>query len=81
MVFALLHGGALAALFAFSWRACAVAVFLHWMSTGLGISMGYHRLHTHRSYQVPLALEYFFAAVLSHEPRDRSRENALVVSY
>jgi hypothetical protein len=35
--------------------------FLHWMSTGLGISMGYHRLHTHRSYRVPLALEYFFA--------------------
>jgi stearoyl-CoA desaturase (delta-9 desaturase) len=31
------------------------------MCTGLGISMGYHRLHTHRSYQVPLALEYFFA--------------------
>jgi stearoyl-CoA desaturase (delta-9 desaturase) len=23
--------------------------------------MGYHRLHTHRSYKVPLALEYFFA--------------------
>jgi stearoyl-CoA desaturase (delta-9 desaturase) len=31
------------------------------MCSGLGISMGYHRLHTHRSYQVPLALEYFFA--------------------
>jgi stearoyl-CoA desaturase (delta-9 desaturase) len=31
------------------------------MSAGLGISMGYHRLHTHRSYEVPLALEYFFA--------------------
>jgi stearoyl-CoA desaturase (delta-9 desaturase) len=23
--------------------------------------MGYHRLHTHRSYKVPVALEYFFA--------------------
>jgi stearoyl-CoA desaturase (delta-9 desaturase) len=23
--------------------------------------MGYHRLHTHRSYKVPLGLEYFFA--------------------
>jgi stearoyl-CoA desaturase (delta-9 desaturase) len=31
------------------------------MTTGWGISMGYHRLHTHRSYQVPLALEYFLA--------------------
>ena len=63
IAFALLHGGALAALFMFSWRACGVAVFLHWMTAGLGISMGYHRLHTHRSYQVPLALEYFFAVV------------------
>jgi stearoyl-CoA desaturase (Delta-9 desaturase) len=61
IAFALLHGGALAALFMFSWPALAVAVFLHWMSAGLGISMGYHRLHTHRSYAVPLALEYFFA--------------------
>jgi stearoyl-CoA desaturase (Delta-9 desaturase) len=61
IAFGLLHGGAVAALFMFSWRALAIAVFLHWMSAGLGISMGYHRLHTHRSYEVPLALEYFFA--------------------
>jgi hypothetical protein len=61
IVFGILHAGAMAALFMFSWHACAVAVFLYWMSAGLGISMGYHRLHTHRSYQVPLALEYFFA--------------------
>ena len=45
----------------FSWRALAVALFLFWMCTGLGISMGYHRLHTHRSYRMPLALEYFLA--------------------
>ena len=59
--FAIFHLGAVAALFDFSWPACAVAIFLFWMCTGLGISMGYHRLHTHRSYQVPLGLEYFFA--------------------
>ena len=59
--FGLFHVGALAALFVFSWRALAVTLFLYWMCAGLGISMGYHRLHTHRSYQVPLALEYFFA--------------------
>jgi fatty-acid desaturase len=61
IVLVLLHIGAVAALFVFNWRAFAVAVFLTWMCTGLGISMGYHRLHTHRSYKVPLALEYFFA--------------------
>jgi fatty-acid desaturase len=58
---ALFHLGALAALFMFSWRNLAVAIFLYWVATGLGISLGYHRLHTHRSYKAPRLLEYFFA--------------------
>ena len=45
----------------FSWPVAIATVFLYWMTIGLGISMGYHRLHTHRSYQVPRLLEYFFA--------------------
>ena len=53
--------GAAAALFMFSWKALIVSVVLYWMTICLGISMGYHRLHTHQSYRVPLALEYFFA--------------------
>ncbi len=61
IVMALFHLGAIAAFFTFSWRAFAVALFLYWVATGLGISMGYHRLLTHRSYKVPAALEYFFA--------------------
>jgi stearoyl-CoA desaturase (Delta-9 desaturase) len=61
LVLMLIHIGAVAALFMFNWRAFGVAVFLLWMATGLGISMGYHRLHTHRSYKVPRWLEYFFA--------------------
>jgi stearoyl-CoA desaturase (delta-9 desaturase) len=61
IVLVLFHLGAVAALFFFNWKAFAVAVFLYWLATGLGISMGYHRLHTHRSYKVPRALEYFFA--------------------
>lgn len=55
------HLGAIAALFLFNWKAFAAAVFLYWMTTGLGISMGYHRLLTHRSYKIPLWLEYWFA--------------------
>jgi fatty-acid desaturase len=62
IVMALFHLGAIAALFMFSWQALAASVFLYWVATGLGISMGYHRLHTHRSYKVPLVLEHFFAA-------------------
>src|SRR6266542_6906288 len=61
IAFGIFHLGAVGAFFMFSWQALGVAVFLHWMCAGLGICMGYHRLHTHRSYQVPLALEYFFA--------------------
>ena len=57
----LLHIGAVAALFMFTWQRFAVAVALYYVATGLGISMGYHRLHTHRSYKVPLWIEYFFA--------------------
>jgi stearoyl-CoA desaturase (delta-9 desaturase) len=61
IVMALFHLGAIAAFFAFNWRAFAAALFLYWVATGLGISLGYHRLLTHRSYKVPVALEYFFA--------------------
>jgi stearoyl-CoA desaturase (delta-9 desaturase) len=57
----LFHVGAIAALFMFSWTNLAVAVLLYYIATGLGISMGYHRLHTHRSYKIPLVFEYFFA--------------------
>jgi fatty-acid desaturase len=60
-ILVMIHIGAVAALFVFSWKAFALTVFFYWVATGLGISMGYHRLHTHRSYRVPLWLEYFFA--------------------
>lgn len=61
LVLIVLHIGAVAALFMFSWKALAIGAFLYWMTICLGISMGYHRLHTHRSYKVPRLLEYFFA--------------------
>ncbi len=39
---AIVHAGALAALLpgAFSWPAIGVAVFLHWLSGGIGITLG-----------------------------------------
>jgi len=61
VIYALIHLGAIAALFMFSWQRLAVAVMVYYVAVGLGISMGYHRLHTHRSYKVPLWLEYLFA--------------------
>jgi len=44
----------------FSWSAVGVAVALHCITIGLGISLGFHRLATHRSLRVPKWLEYFF---------------------
>ncbi len=58
---AIFHIGALAALPFFSWKILAITVGLYWICTGWGISLGYHRLHTHRSFVVPQWLEYFFA--------------------
>ena len=57
----LLHLGAVAALFMWSWNAFLVALFLYWVAGSLGIGMGYHRLLTHRGYKVPKAVEYFMA--------------------
>jgi len=60
-VLTFLHLGAAAALFMFSWPRLATAVALYWVGVGFGISLGYHRLHTHRSFKLPRALEYFLA--------------------
>jgi len=56
----LLHLGVLFAVFPanFNWAAVGVALFLHWLTIGLGISLGFHRLATHRSFKVSRWLEY-----------------------
>ena len=43
-----------------TWSAVGVAVLLHWFTGCLGITLGWHRLIAHRSFQVPQWLEYFF---------------------
>ena len=61
VVMVLFHIGAVAALFYFSWTNFFVALALHWFAVGFGISLGYHRLHTHRGYKTSKAFEYFLA--------------------
>lgn len=63
LFFASLHIGALFALLPsnFSWKAVGVAVFLYWLTGGIGITLGFHRLITHRSFQTPKWLEYVLA--------------------
>jgi len=65
----LFHVGAVVALFFFSWSALMVAVMLHVIAINAGIGMGYHRLLTHRGYQVPRWMEHLLAvcATLSLE--------------
>jgi fatty-acid desaturase len=55
------HVLAVTALFFFSWTNLLVALVLHWFAVGFGISLGYHRLHTHRGYKTSKAFEYFLA--------------------
>ena len=55
------HILAVVALFYTTWQVVVLALVLHWVCIGWGIGMGYHRLHTHRSYAVPKPVEYFFA--------------------
>jgi stearoyl-CoA desaturase (delta-9 desaturase) len=59
---AAVHLIALLALFPqfFSWQGVGVMVVLHFISGCLGITLGWHRLIAHRSFQVPRWLEYFF---------------------
>ena len=59
--FAAVHAIALLAPWFFSWSALGVAIFLHWLFGSIGICLGYHRLLTHRSLQVPKGLEYMIA--------------------
>jgi len=65
----LFHLGAIAALFFFTWKGFFLAIFLWWVSTSLGIGIGYHRLLTHRGYKTPKWMEYFLTlcATLSLE--------------
>jgi len=55
------HLQAVAAFFAFTWTNLLVAAMFYWMAAGLGISMGYHRLQTHRAFKTFRLFEYFLA--------------------
>lgn len=60
LLLAVVHLGALAGPFFFTWSALAVCLSLY-VLTGLGITLGYHRLLTHRSFKCSRALEYGLA--------------------
>ncbi|MGK7910265.1 MAG: acyl-CoA desaturase [Synechococcus sp.] len=59
--FAAIHSLALVSPWFFSWSAVGLTLFLHWLFGSIGICLGYHRLLSHRSFQVPKGLEYAIA--------------------
>ncbi|HEY9600064.1 MAG TPA: fatty acid desaturase [Allocoleopsis sp.] len=61
--FSAFHVLALLAPWFFSWSALGVTLFLHWFLGSIGICLGYHRLLSHRSFQVPQWLEYAIAII------------------
>ncbi|MBF2079673.1 MAG: fatty acid desaturase [Synechococcales cyanobacterium T60_A2020_003] len=61
--FAIIHALVLLAPWFFSWSAIGVVIVLHWLFGSIGICLGYHRLLTHRSFQVPKPLEYAIAII------------------
>jgi stearoyl-CoA desaturase (delta-9 desaturase) len=58
-----IHALALVALLPRFWSLPAVAslLVLYWITACLGVTIGYHRLLSHRAFQVPTWLERFFA--------------------
>jgi len=64
-----IHIGVLAVPFTFTWSAFFIFLSLVWITGGVGICLCYHRLLTHKSFQVPKLLEYFltFLGVLASQ--------------
>ena len=54
----MMHAGAIAALFFFSWSALAVCLVLHWVTCSIGICLGYHRYLAHKSLKLKQPAEF-----------------------
>ncbi|MBI3316861.1 MAG: fatty acid desaturase [Candidatus Omnitrophica bacterium] len=57
------HIASFAAFFTFSWNALLVMLILHWITGGVGITLGYHRLLTHRSFKTVKPIEYLLSII------------------
>ena len=66
------HILAVIALFYFSWTNLLVALALHWAAVGFGISLGYHRLHTHRGYKTSKAVRVLPGRLRDADARRRA---------
>jgi stearoyl-CoA desaturase (delta-9 desaturase) len=60
---ATMHVMALAAPFFFSWQGLALMLGLHWLTGGIGICLGFHRLLTHSSFKTYPFVRYTLAVI------------------
>ena len=58
-----IHVSCLVAPFFFSWEGLVACLFLHWVTGGIGVCLGYHRLLTHTSFKCPNWIRYTLATI------------------
>ncbi len=54
-----IHAGCLAAPFYFTWQALGLAVLAHWLTSSIGVCLGYHRYLSHNSFKLSRPAEFF----------------------
>lgn len=59
----MIHIGALAAPFFFSWSGLVLTIVFHWISGGVGICLGFHRFLTHDSFKTFRPVKYLLAII------------------
>ena len=60
---AVVHLGALAAPFFFTWKALGLCAFLAWLTGSIGVCMGYHRQLTHGSFATYRPVRWLLALI------------------
>lgn len=60
---AAMHVGCLFAPFYFSWSGLVICLVFAWLTAGMGITLCFHRLLTHRSFSTPNWFKYLLTAV------------------
>lgn len=58
-----LHLGALAAPFCFTWKGLGIAAVLSWITGGIGITLGFHRCLTHGSFMTFRPMRWLLAFI------------------
>jgi stearoyl-CoA desaturase (delta-9 desaturase) len=56
-----LHAGALAAPFTFTWTGLILGVVMYWITGCIGITLGFHRMLTHTGFQTYKPVRWFIA--------------------